>query len=174
MVEITVLRLNHRPTRDKRLTTHLALAARALGAQRLVYSGIKDKSLETSIYKIVENWGGSFKILFSENHMKMIHAWDGLKIHLTMYGLPFHELMTDIQKSIKDILLIVGGPKVPGEIFNLVDINLSVTNQPHSEVSALALFLHEFFNGKELDIIHRNSKIKIIPSINCKKVERGG
>ena len=173
MVKITVLRLNHRPTRDKRLTTHLALAARALGAQKLVYSGIKDKSLETSIHKIVENWGGYFEILFAENHMKMIHAWEGPKIHLTMYGLPFQEVMTDIQKSIKDLLLIVGGPKVNGEIFSIVDLNLSVTNQPHSEVSALALFLHEFYNGKELDIIHKNSKIKIIPSLNNKKVKRG-
>jgi tRNA (cytidine56-2'-O)-methyltransferase len=173
MVEITVLRLNHRPARDKRLTSHLALAARALGAQRLVYSGIKDKTLETSISKIVENWGGSFKILFSDNYKKTIRAWDGPKIHLTMYGLPFQEEMADIQKSIKDVLLIVGGPKVPGETFGLVDLNLSVTNQPHSEVSAMAIFLHEFFNGEELDIRYRNSKIKIIPSVNHKKVMRG-
>ncbi|HJW97957.1 MAG TPA: tRNA (cytidine(56)-2'-O)-methyltransferase, partial [Candidatus Bathyarchaeia archaeon] len=44
MVKIVVLRWGHRPQRDARLTTHVALAARALGANGLVLSDIDDSN----------------------------------------------------------------------------------------------------------------------------------
>ena len=54
---------------------------------------------------------------------------------------------------------VVGGSKVPGEIFKICQHNVSVGNQPHSEVAALALFMDawklapEEFDGAELVII---------------------
>ena len=39
-----------------------------------------------------------------------------------------------------DILIIVGGSKVPGKVYKAADWNVSVTTQPHSEVSSLAIF----------------------------------
>ena len=34
--EVAVLRLGHRPGRDNRMTTHVGLTARALGADRVI------------------------------------------------------------------------------------------------------------------------------------------
>ena len=62
-----VLRLGHRPQRDKRLSTHLILCARALGAQKVIYSGEEDPRLEEGIWDIVERWGGDFEILYESN-----------------------------------------------------------------------------------------------------------
>ena len=43
---ITVLRLGHRVSRDKRTTTHVALAARAFGADKMLVSE-KDEALQS-------------------------------------------------------------------------------------------------------------------------------
>ena len=43
---IEVLRLSHRIRRDVRLSTHVALTARAFGASKIYYSGQHDSSLE--------------------------------------------------------------------------------------------------------------------------------
>ena len=51
MQEIVVLRWGHRPQRDARLTTHVALAARALGASGFLLSDSVDKKLEESVQK---------------------------------------------------------------------------------------------------------------------------
>jgi tRNA (cytidine56-2'-O)-methyltransferase len=171
-MEITVLRLNHRPYRDKRLTSHLALTARAFGAQKFVYTGIEDKSVEASITKIVDQWGGPFTMVYSKDYHKILSNWEGAKIHLTMYGLPFQKVLTKIQNVKNDVILIVGGPKVPGDIYGLVDWNISVTSQPHSEVGAVAVFLHEYFERKELDKEFRNFKMKIVPTARGKNVEK--
>ena len=45
MQEIYILRLGHRPERDKRITTHVALTARAFGAKGIFVS-TKDEVLE--------------------------------------------------------------------------------------------------------------------------------
>ena len=46
---IVVLRLGHRRARDKRISTHVGLVARAFGAQKIIYSGEKDQKLLDSI-----------------------------------------------------------------------------------------------------------------------------
>ena len=40
-----------------------------------------------------------------------------------------------------EILVVVGGAKVSGTIFELADYNIAIGHQPHSEVAALAVFL---------------------------------
>ena len=45
---ITVLRLGHRKGRDKRITTHVGLVARAFGADELLIS-TKDEGIEITI-----------------------------------------------------------------------------------------------------------------------------
>jgi len=40
------------------------------------------------------------------------------------------------------LLLVVGAEKVPGDLYDLADVNVAVGNQPHSEVAALAILLH--------------------------------
>ncbi len=75
-----------------------------------------------------------------------------------------------INFSIKNKLIVVGGSKVPRIVYKLSDWNISVTSQPHSEISALSVFLHDLFEGKELSKIFCNAKLRIVPQSNSKKV----
>jgi tRNA (cytidine56-2'-O)-methyltransferase len=96
---IKILRLSHRPERDKRLTTHVALVARAFGADELVYTGVRDPALEESIEKVVKKWGGNFKISFSRSWKPVISGFKGKKVHLTMYGLPLDQNIKKIRNG---------------------------------------------------------------------------
>lgn len=167
---ITVLRLGHRRIRDARISTHVGLVARAFGADKIIYSGEKDKSLVDSLKKVSEKWGGKFEIDYKKNWRKVIKNFRGKKIHLTMYGLPIQNEINKIRRN-KNLLMVVGGEKVPGEVYDLVDYNVAVSNQPHSEVAALAVFLHEYFRGKELQKSF-SGKFKIVPQKAGKKLIR--
>jgi len=46
MVKVVVLRWGHRPQRDVRLTTHVALIARAFGADGIILSDTEDKKIK--------------------------------------------------------------------------------------------------------------------------------
>lgn len=165
---ITVLRLGHRKKRDARLSTHCGLVARALGADSIIYSGEKDSQLLESIRKVNNRWGGKFKVFYEKNWRKIIKNFHGTRIHLTMYGLPIQDKIAKIKRK-KDILLIIGGEKVPGEVYRSVDYNVAITNQPHSEVAALAIFLHEYYSGKELKKKF-DGRLKIVPQEFGKKI----
>jgi len=171
-MKIHVLRLGHRIHRDSRVSTHCCLVARAFGAGKITYSGEKDQKLEEGINKIVRNWGGNFTISYEKNWKSIITNYKKKKflvVHLTMYGLPIQKNITKIRKH-KNLLIIIGGEKVPGEVYELADYNISVTSQPHSEVSGLCLFLDYYFKGKELDKRFRKAKIRIKPSARGKSI----
>ncbi len=168
-MKIWILRLGHRRIRDQRITSHCALVARAFGANGITYSGDKDDNLEKSIKKVVENWGGPFEINYEKNWKKIINNWKGKISHLTMYGLPIGDIIKEIQGS-KNLLIIIGSQHVPGEVYHLSDWNVAVSNQPHSEVAGLAVFLDRFFEGKELKKDHKKAKIKIVSQQRGKKV----
>jgi tRNA (cytidine56-2'-O)-methyltransferase len=85
-----------------------------------------------------------------------------------MYGQRLDDTITKIDKN-QDILIVIGAEKVPPEMYQLSDYNVSVGNQPHSEVAALALFLDRFSNGKWIEKKF-NGKLKIIPCNKGKKV----
>src|SRR3989344_293086 len=158
---IEILRLSHRLKRDVRVSTHCALASRALGASKIYYSGQHDSSYEDSVNKIVSNWGGDFTIEYVKNPIELIKAKkkeNYFVVHLTCYGLELNKEISKIRRN-KKILVIIGSEKVPPEIYHLADVNLSVSSQPHSEIAALSLFLHEYFHGKELNLKFSNAKI---------------
>jgi tRNA (cytidine56-2'-O)-methyltransferase len=67
-------------------------------------------------------------------------------------------------------LAVVGAAKVPGEVYELATWNVAVTNQPISEVSALALFLDRYFEGKEFSLEFENAEVRIVPSERGKEV----
>lgn len=173
-MQIEVLRLSHRIQRDPRLSTHVSLTSRAFLASKLFYSGNKDSSLEISINKVTQQFGGDFEIEYIKDPIKLIKEKkkeNYLVVHLTVYGLTLPSTLSKIKKSSK-ILVIVGGEKVPPEIFQLSDFNISITSQPISEVSALAVLLHELNDGKELTFNFKNAKTQIIPSIKGKNVKK--
>ncbi len=173
--EIYVLRIGHRPARDKRITTHVALIARAFGAKGIFISGLKDEKIEGTVKKVVREWGGSFTIKTGVNWKEIVMQWKkegGEIIHLTMYGLPLPDLTEKVKRSSRKKLVIVGGEKVPGEVFKLADYNISVTLQPHSECGSLAVFLDRFFEGRELKMEFENAKIRVVPQEKGKKIAK--
>jgi len=99
---------------------------------------------------------------------KFIKDFKGIKVHLTVYGIDFRKKTKEL-KSKRDILLIVGGEKVPAEIYKMADYNLSISNQPQSEIGALAIFLYELFDGKFKNI---HGRINIIESEKGKIIEK--
>jgi|TARA_Y100000310_G_scaffold345395_1_gene464431 tRNA (cytidine56-2'-O)-methyltransferase len=165
MVKVSVFRLEHRAVRDKRISTHVALVARAFGADSIYYSGDKDSEMEKSVTDIAESWGGPFTIEHVDSYRKFIKDFKGEKLHLTMYGLPYKTELKQLDKQ--DKLIIVGGGKVPFEVYEMADRNIAVTSQPHSEVAALGIFL-EHLSGEKKGF--KNAKQVITPQDCGKKV----
>jgi tRNA (cytidine56-2'-O)-methyltransferase len=171
-MSIGVIRLNHRVKRDKRITSHVFLAARALGADFGILHGEEDPNIISSVLDVSKRWGGTFKVIFKDNMISTLKKFkeDGFKlVHLTIYGIPIYEKIDELRNN-KKLIIIVGGSKVPRVIYDFVDYNISVGGQPHSEVSSLAIFLHEYFNGQELKTKYKNASLEIIPQEKGKKM----
>ncbi|MEZ0289732.1 MAG: tRNA (cytidine(56)-2'-O)-methyltransferase [Sulfolobales archaeon] len=176
---VSVLRLGHRRDRDKRVTTHVALVARAFGAREFILAGEPDSSIRNSVEKILKRWGGSYYFIYREtkDYRSELRNWresrkNACIVHLTMYGIPIDLVLEEIRDRCEEVLVIVGAEKVPREVYYLADYNISITSQPHSEVSALAVFLDRLYNGEELYLEYRDAEIKIIPSAREKKIVR--
>ena len=135
-MNIEVLRIGQRVVRDDRVTTHVALVARALGASK-IYMNDVDPEIEDTVEKINETWGGNFKIEFFSNWKDVINTKknDYKIVHLTMYGENINKIHSKIQQEEK-ILIIVGAEKVPRDIYEKADYSVSIGTQPHSEISA--------------------------------------
>jgi tRNA (cytidine56-2'-O)-methyltransferase len=172
MNEVVVLRVGHRALRDQRVTTHVGLAARAFGAHGMYLAG-RDSGVVTSIRDVVGRWGGDFFIEDGVSWKRCIRDWKesgGLVVHLTMYGEPIRSREQDIRAKDR-VLVVVGAEKVPGELYGLADYNISVTGQPHSEISSLAVFLDHLFSGEELDRRFPGASIRVVPSPAGKRTE---
>ncbi len=167
---ITVLRLGHRPARDKRVTTHVALTARVFGADAVLVS-TRDLALERTIRDVVRRFGGSFRIETGVPWRRTLREWSGPKVHLTMYGLPIDDVLPRIPRD--DLLIAIGAEKVPRDVYDLVDFNVAVGNQPHSEVAALAVFLDRLQGGRSLRG-EPAARIRIRPNPRGKSVEGAG
>jgi tRNA (cytidine56-2'-O)-methyltransferase len=170
MKKVCILRLGHRPFRDKRATTHVGLAARAFGADGM-YLAAEDRGLTESVRDVVARWGGEFFIRDGVSWKACVRSWKergGTVVHLTMYGLPIQEVIGDIREK-EEVLIVVGAEKVPGEIYGLADYNVSVTSQPHSEVSSTAVFLDHLFGGAELDRTYPDAELRVYPSSSGKR-----
>lgn len=169
---ITVLRLGHRRGRDDRISSHVGLTARQFGAEKIIYAGEKDSNMLESTRDLADRWGGTFDVQYREDWRPIIEEFDGVKIHLTMYGLPFQNHLSTVKESEGDVLIVVGGEKVPKDVYDLVDYNLAVGNQPHSEVAALAVFLHDYFGGAELERDFEDADIEVVPQERGKKTQK--
>jgi len=168
---ITVLRIGHRPFRDKRITTHVALVARAFGADNIKVDE-KDETLENTINKVVKNFGGNFEIETGINWKKYFKDFKGIKINLSMYGINVDNRIDEIIEKTKNnnIIVLVGAEKVPMDAYLMADYNIAIANQPHSEVSALAIFLDHYYKGKELSKVYE-AKMNIVPMEHGKSVK---
>lgn len=164
---IAVLRLGHRIGRDKRITTHVALVARAFGADK-IFVDQEDKKIEESIGSVCRRFGGDFQIETGVNSKKIVRNWKGNIVHLTMYGQELEKSIKKIDKN-KDLLVVVGAEKTPPWVYEIADFNISIGNQPHSEVAALAILMDRLTNSRWLNR-QFDGKIKILPCDKGKKV----
>ncbi|SEV97442.1 tRNA (cytidine(56)-2'-O)-methyltransferase [Natrinema salifodinae] len=178
--EVAVLRLGHRPGRDDRMTTHVGLTARALGADRVLFPDNAAQSLET-VSDITDRFGGPFEAELTDSPHAVIRNWEGRVVHLTMYG----ERVQDVEGEIRaarstdgdgdedgePLLLVVGSEKVSFDVYEEADWNVGVTNQPHSEVAGLAVFLDRLFEGRELEREWDDADRTVIPMETGKRVE---
>ena len=152
---------------------HIFLAARAFGAEQAVYSGQKDPNMEAKFDEIVAKWGGNFTVGHILDENKQLQRWKKAGrelVHLTMYGLPVQEVIEEIQHSPREKVIIIGGAKVQNSVYRIADWNVAITSQPHSEISALSVFLHLLFEGTELEKTYDNARFRIIPQAQGKKV----
>ncbi|MGA1975089.1 MAG: tRNA (cytidine(56)-2'-O)-methyltransferase [Conexivisphaerales archaeon] len=175
MPRIYVFRLSHRPSRDKRVTTHCALVARAFGASSMAFSGEADDDLIARIGRVEKSWGGSFSVSYEPRWEAYVKKWKeggGIVVHCTMYGERIQDRISSIRRAAltHDVLVVVGGEKVPGTMYRMADYNIAVTNQPHSEVAALAIFLDRLHSGRELELEHEGAKLRIVPQKAGKKL----
>ena len=172
MSEIVVFRYGHRPIRDFRVSTHLALTARAFGASRIVFTNY-DSTVDKTLKDVNKRWGSDFHIEVEENWKHYFGDWKkngGVIAHLTMYGISFLDVVEEL-KPAKKLLLVVGASKVPPGFYYLSDYNLSVGNQPHSEISSLAVLLYAIRGKKMLDHKPSHPECEIIPQERGKRVK---
>jgi len=171
-VRVEVLRLGHRPQRDKRITTHVALTARALGAAGIRIAETDDEVVRT-VRSVAARFGGSFDAASGTGWKGPVKAWKeagGQVVHLTMYGLPLAECVPRIRAAGKDVLVVVGAEKVPGDLYGMADENVAVGSQPHSEVAALALFLDRLRGGAWEQDPFPGAKLRVVPTAHGKRV----
>lgn len=171
--DITVLRLGHRPGRDERITTHVGLTARALGADRVIFAGDAASRADT-VEDITDRFGGPFEVETTDSPLGVVRNWDGAVTHLTMYGLPIQDTESEIREAVeanKPLLIVVGAEKVPFSVYEKADWNVAVTNQPHSEIASLAVFLDRLFEGDELDREFENAERVVVPKETGKLVK---
>jgi len=173
---VAVLRWGHRE-RDKRLTAHVALTARAFGASQFVLADVEDERVEATVAKVVKNWGGKLRFEMGKPWKQVVEDWrakGGIVVHLTAYGenIQSSDVLKRIRATQRDVLVIVGSQKVPAEFFSktVSDFNVAIGNQPHSECSSLAVFLDRFFLGRELGMEFEGAKMRIVPQEHGKKV----
>lgn len=153
--------------RDPRLTTHLALAARALGADRM-YLHPPDPELAERIAGVVADWGGHFEVLGAPEWKAVVRAAKGPVVHLTMYGRPLEDTLPRLAGA-DEILVVVGGAKVPSDLYRLSDVNVAVGHQPHSEVAALAVVLDRLLGVPGPGRWER-ARLAVVPRARGKKV----
>jgi tRNA (cytidine56-2'-O)-methyltransferase len=168
---IRVLRVGHRYVRDDRTLTHLCLVSRALGAE-VIYLEDAENDILGALEKVNKTWGGSFRAIVGEPWKKVIREAkeEGRTVvHLTMYGVLLQDVVEELRR-LDRMLVVVGGPKVPGKVYHEADYNVAVTSQPHSEIAALAIVLHEMQGGEELKRSFGKSRLRILPSARGKRV----
>ena len=166
-----MLRIGHRPGRDPRLTTHLALAARAFGAARM-YLHPPDPELAARIAHVADGWGGDFEVVGAPDWRRVVREHPGTVVHLTMYGLPLERVLPRLRRG-APLLFVVGGAKVPGDLYRLAGLNVAVGHQPHSEVAALAVALSRL-GGVPGPTPLPGARRRIVPTARGKRMRNRG
>jgi tRNA (cytidine56-2'-O)-methyltransferase len=167
---IEVVRIGQRLVRDDRVTTHVALVARAFGCTKIFMTEVNPEIKDT-LEKINRTWGGNFVVEFIDNWKSIVKKKKGEYkiVHLTMYGENINDIDEQLRKE-ENLLIVVGAEKVPREIYELADYNVGIGSQPHSEISALAVFLDRIQKGEQFKSDFSEAERKIVPTKKGKNV----
>tara|TARA_B100000767_G_scaffold147287_1_gene138759 strand:- start:298 stop:834 length:537 start_codon:yes stop_codon:yes gene_type:complete len=167
---VDVLRLGYRRGRDPRITTHLALVARALGADGFLLAGDDDQEMFDNLNSVSARFGGELDTehVSGLGHLKKHVENGGVAVHLTMYGEPFRQAIPKIRRD-RPVIIVVGGAKVPGDVYKICQHNVAVGNQPHSEVAALALFMDAWFGESGSERSFKDARL-VIEGVNGGKL----
>jgi tRNA (cytidine56-2'-O)-methyltransferase len=138
----------------------LCLASRALGASEITFIGKRDQRLVNYVGTINRDWGGKFRVSFAKDLNEVMKKSEkAIKVYLTRYGAPLQE-KDNMIRTYKNIILIITPKNIP-KLHKISDFNISVTSQPHCGVAAIAVFLHEYYKGRELAMHFENAKYKL-------------
>jgi tRNA (cytidine56-2'-O)-methyltransferase len=99
-----------------------------------------DAPLTARLDAVSRAWGGAFEVVPTPDWRRAVRAFDGSVVHLTMYGLPLERVLPRLRRA-RHLLVVVGGAKVPPELYRLSSVNVAVGHEPHSEVAAVAVLL---------------------------------
>ena len=167
---VDVLRLGYRRGRDPRITTHLALVARALGSDGFLLAGDDDQEMFDNLNSVSERFGGELDTehVSGLGHLKKHVENGGVAVHLTMYGEPFRQAIPKIRRD-RPLIIVVGGAKVPGDVYKICQHNVAVGNQPHSDVAALALFMDAWFGESGSERSFKDARL-VIEGVNGGKL----
>ena len=123
---------------------------------------------------ITDRFGGPFTVDVVDEWRPVVRDWDGRVAHLTMYGERVQDVEGEVRTSTLErnepLLVVVGSQKVPFEVYDAADWNVAVTNQPHSEVAGLAVFLDRLFEGRELSREWDDADKRVVPMATGKRV----
>jgi tRNA (cytidine56-2'-O)-methyltransferase len=166
---IRVLSVGREPYKTN---AEMCLVARAFGASGITFSSRRDPRLSRFVQLNNSKWGGSFSVDFDSNYVKALDPESSYKkVYLTMYGMPLQDVIGTL-RTYKNLLLIVTDKEAVAPVYTRSDFNVSVTGQPHTSASAVAVFLHEFYSGRELAMHFGNARYKILPSEQGMHVEK--
>jgi len=80
---LSVLRLGHRRQRDKRITSHLGLTARAFGADEVILAGEDDPSALETWNSVTQRFGGQFECRYEAKPMSWLRKFSKTGISST-------------------------------------------------------------------------------------------
>lgn len=129
----------------------------------ITFVGRKDSRLSRYINAVNSKWGGKFKVKFVKSYNEALKsAAKYTKVYLTRFGEPIQNKRSTL-KTYKNILLIVTPHNETSKMHEMSSFNISVSSQPHCSAAAVAIFLHEFYDGRELAMHFENAKLKVVP-----------
>jgi len=133
-----------------------------------MYLHPRDEALAARIAAVSRRWGGAFEVVPVDDWKSVIRSFPGAVVHLTMYGLPLERQLPRLNQH-RQILLVVGGAKVPSELYRRATHNVAVGHQPHSEVAAVAVTLERLL-GLPKPVRPGAAPQRIVPTAHGKRV----
>ncbi len=152
----------------------LCLAARAFGASSVTFAGKRNPKMVRYLQNVVRNWGGSFSVNFTDDWRGEIASRKNYKVvYLTRFGVPINKLEYGL-RTYKNLLVVVTLTENVKNLYRMADFNVSITTQPHCSAAAVAVFLHHFYEGRELAMHFENARYKVVPEERRIHVEKSG